>query len=263
MKQVEVFKASTTVQMAAFDAWIAEKNIEMILCDGDDTLWRTRPIFMRQMMLSYDLLAKTGIMSREKWKMKVCEINDKLFEKIGVNPAGWSMVLDELKQYGLDDETRVKAEQTLMEIYQIPPKFIRGTERGLAFLNRVCIPMKIVTHANEDWSKRKYNQLGLGRFIDWSDIYMVNENGHKTEIEWLEAMDHFKVRPRNCLVVGDSPRADINPVCKLGVENCLLILNGVIKWKPHQQPMDETKTRLIRSVNDLRYLGKEMVLRSV
>lgn len=166
-----------------------------------------------------------------------------------------------INRNGIDENVQDKAKRILARIYQISPKYIERTEEGLGFLKKIGISMGIVTHANAEWTWRKYNWLELNRFFHWDDIYIVDENGHKTIKSWQKAMEYFKVRPKNCLVVGDSPRSDINPVCELGVEYCFLVQNPFEIWSIHQQPVDELKTRGIKSVNDLRWLGKEVVHR--
>ena len=117
-------------------------------------------------------------------------------------------------------------------------------------------PLKplVINQAKDIFSK-------LDRFLDWDNVYLVDENGHKTKESWLGGMDYFKVEPVNCLGAGDSPRADINPLCELGVEHCFLIRNSFDLWSLHQQSVDETKVRSIQSINDLRYLGAEIIFR--
>lgn len=261
MKQVKEFKSSPVEQELGFVNWCKEKNVTMVLADGDDTLWSTGPIFNKQMEKCYDLLTQTGLLNRETWKNEIETINDRFFENHGVNPIRWNNVIQELSKFGLDNIVLKEAKSILAKIYQTPPVFIKDTESGLDFINKVNIPFGIVTHANAEWTKRKFDWLKLNRFINLDDIYIIDENSHKNEETWLSAMDYFKVKPENCLVIGDSPRSDINPVCRLGVQNCFLIQNEYDVWTVHQQPVDEIKTRPIKSVYDLRWLAGEIIHR--
>jgi FMN phosphatase YigB (HAD superfamily) len=264
MRQVEEFAVSPIEQELAFGVWCREKGIKRILFDGDDTLWHIVPIFRGQMEKCYDLLADTGVMTRKEWKKKVTAINDELYEKGGVNPERFNLIVERLAEsYPIDNIIQKRAKNILAEIYQIPPKFVEGTEKGLEFLKKVGIPIGVVTHANENWTWRKYREwLKLDRFLNWDDIFIVDENGHKTKESWRMSMEYFKVSPRNCLGVGDSPRSDINPLLELGVNHCFLMQNQYEIWSIHQQPVDEMKTKGIKSVNDLRWLGKEIVYRT-
>jgi FMN phosphatase YigB (HAD superfamily) len=262
MQQVEEFKVSPIEQELSFRAWCQENEIEGILFDGDDTLWQMVPIIRGQTEKCCDLLTQTGIMPKGKWKEEVVRLNDKLFETHGVIPSRWNMLVDMLADiYGLEESVQIETKKILADIYQIPPKFIEGTENGLQFLKKTGMPVGIVTHANEEWTKRKFDWLKLENFFRWDEAFIVDETKHKTIASWEAAMNYFKIKPENCLVVGDSPRADINPVCELGVRHCLLVQNSWEIWSLHKQSVDELKTRGIKSAGDIRWLGKEMVHR--
>lgn len=259
MRQVEKFDVSPVEQELAFGRWCQNNGIEMVLADGDDTLWKTVPIFRQQMNLAYDMLAETGIMSREQWKVTVEKINNELFEVHAVNPKRWKYVVDELKTFGIDKKMARKVRETFLKVYKTPPKFIEETENGLGFLDRVGMRIGIVTHANTDWTWRKYKEwLRLDRFLRWDHVYTIDENGHKTVESWLKAMQYFGAKPENCAVIGDSPRSDINPVTELGVRRCFLVQNGDI-WSIHQQPVNEQVTMSVTGINDLRWLGREVI----
>jgi len=262
MKQVEKWEVSPIEQELAFGVWCQRRGIERFLFDGDDTLWQTVPIFRKQIGKCLDLLAGTGTLSREEWKIELETVNNRLFETIGVNPNRWHLVMDELEKKGLKKGVRDEAEGVLKQIYQTPPSFIEETEAGLAFIKRSGVPMGIVTHANRAWTDKKFDWLDLGRFFEPDEVFTIDENKHKTAESWAEAIRYFGIEPRNCAVVGDSPRSDINPVGGLGVEQCFLIRNRYPIWSVHQQEVNEDITREIGSVNDLRGVGREIVCRN-
>lgn len=261
MKQVERFDVSPIEQELAFNRWCKQREIEMILMDGDDTLWKTRSIFIKQQERCYDFLAQQGILSREEWRLAIEKENDKLFETTGVNPMRWDMVIDSISKYGLTTTATDQAKSILRQIYNTPSEFIKDTEKGLEFLSRVEIQKGIVTHANRGWTVRKYNWLNLERYFSWDDdIFIVNEDGHKTAQSWREAMEYFRVRPENCMVIGDSPRSDINPAIEIGVGTCMLVQNGSGIWSVHQhQIINEDIVWTISSLDDVRHLGGEVV----
>lgn len=262
MKQVEKWEAPSIEQELAFAEWCRRHEIERFLFDGDDTLWETVPIFRKQIGECLDILARTGTLSKEEWKIKLDEINNRLFETHGVNPNRWHLVMDELEKKGLGKGVRDEAEEVLNGAYRTPPSFIEGTESGLAFIRRSGVPMGIVTHANRAWTNKKFDWLDLGRFFEPDEVYTIDENGHKTAESWATAIRYFGVKTRNCAVVGDSPRSDINPVCSLGVKQCFLVKNRYGVWSVHQQDVNEDITRVIASVNDLRGVGREIVCRN-
>ncbi|HBP50732.1 MAG: hypothetical protein US68_C0010G0021 [Candidatus Shapirobacteria bacterium GW2011_GWE1_38_10] len=263
MKQVEKYPLSPVEQELSFISWCRKNDIRKLLFDGDDTLWETKPRFNIQMEKCYDLLATVDIMPRENWKSEIISINDSLFEAHGVNPQRWNLLVEELAlRYPLKPLVINQAKDIFSKIYTTPLPFVKGTEEALKFFRKIGKPdINIVTHAGKEWTWKKYHWLKLDRFLDWDNVYLVDENGHKTKESWLGGMDYFKVEPVNCLGAGDSPRADINPLCELGVEHCFLIRNSFDLWSLHQQSVDETKVRSIQSINDLRYLGAEIIFR--
>lgn len=262
MRQVERWEVSSVEQELAFGVWSREREIKLVLADGDDTLWETIPIFIERMGECAEFLARAGILTRDEWLKEMERINNLLFATYGVNPKKMDMVVEQLGQRGLDGRVQGEAKKILAAIYQTSPEFIEGTEAGLEFLKRTGMPMGIVTHAGREWTWEKYKEwLRLDRFFDWENVFLVDENGHKTKDSWRAAMKYFGVEPENCLVVGDSPKSDINPVNDLGVRYSFLVRNPYGIWSIYQEPIDENKTMSVGSINDLRWLGREVVHR--
>lgn len=261
MREIVRFEASNIEKELVFAAWVRSNGILKVLIDMDDTLCRTRDIFVQheRQFVEY-VAASVPTRTKEEWKDIFVATNNHLFERVGVNPNRWNLLVDVMlprKKVGKD--IRNNALEIVMNIYQTPPKFIDGTEDGLAFLNATRVDFGIVTHANTPWTRRKYNWLGLERFLDWDEVYIVDENRHKDEQAWLDAIRYLggrKLRPRQCLVMGDSPRTDINPTTKVGVENCVLIQarnNGL--WSIHNQPVGD-KVWLGDSVDNLQFIAR-------
>lgn len=219
--------------------WCKRTNVKQFLFDGDDTLWGTVEVFRKYQDQSYRYLASVTSLPAEEWQTRIVAINNRLFETHGVNPQRWSYVIAELgQQNNLSEEVRVKALTILGQIYQDPPKFLERTEQALQFLKKVGIPFDIVTHANEEWTRKKYHWLFLSRFLEWENIYIIDENGHKTEESWQGAIKYFGRRPGEIAVAGDSPLSDINPAQALGVKQLFLIEGEIPRWTIHNQPVD-------------------------
>lgn len=240
-----------------FGIWIKENNIKQFLFDFDDTICNTSKLFREQMSLAYDFLAiNNPQISRDQWQKEIEAGNNKFFEQLGVCPDRWDHVVDELIQkHPMPLEIQLKTKAIFQQTYNTPLEMLDGAQKGLEFLTKVGIPIGIVTHANREWTFKKYNWLNLNRFLNWDDVYIVDENGHKTHESWQEAIKYFKLNPENCVVVGDSPRSDINPAQKAGVKHCFLIENPY-PWSIHQQPMDSS-TKLIKNLSQIIEIGTE------
>jgi FMN phosphatase YigB (HAD superfamily) len=239
-----------------FKQWRLNNKVDLFLLDGDGTIWDTGEVFRQQQSKCYGFLAKNaGFLTEQQWENIITEEDNLAFEKFAVDFSRWSYVFDKIAQKtGLSRKIRDEAETIIMQIYQTPLKFLDRTKEGLKFLNDTKTPFGIVTHANRHWTWQKYQWSNLAEYLDWDMVYTVDENTHKTSSSWLKAVKYFGSSPERCAVVGDSPRADINPAYQIGVEHCFLIQNSEEVWSVHQQPVDP-KTTIISSVGDLIWLG--------
>lgn len=230
-----------------FSQWCKNEGIKRFLLDLDDTLCPTRQIFIKFMSQAYCYLANNvTIVSREKWKEEIETINNRLFERLSVNSNRWNYVVDELaEKYPLDEKLKQETKRIFKQIYNTPLTFLEGAEEGLDFISRVGIPMGIVTHADSEWTWKKCNWLNLERFVNWDDVFIVDENKHKTSESWVQAIRYFGLSAKECAVVGDSPRSDINPARKAGIRHCFLV-EDPRQWSVHNQPVDSSVKRVGR-----------------
>lgn len=240
-----------------FIQWAEKNNIKQFLFDLDDTICDTGKLFYQQMSQAYDFLnTNYPQIPRDQWQKEIEDGNNKSFEKLGVNPGRWNLIVDELAdKYPLSLETKSKTKTIFQEIFNIPVEMLDGAEKCLTFLTKINIPIGIVTHANRGDTFKKYNWLKLDRFINWDDIYIVDENGHKTHESWQDAIKYFHLNPKNCAVVGDSPRSDINPAHQAGVQHCFLVERSN-SWSVHQQSVHSDTVR-IKNLSELIGLGTE------
>lgn len=230
-----------------FSEWCNREGIKRFLFDLDDTICPTKEVFRSIMSQAYDYLAtEASVLSKEEWQEKIETVNNRFFEKLGVRSSRWNYVVDELGEtYALDERIKEKAKAIFQQIYTTPVSMFEGAEDGLGFIKRTGIPIGVVTHAGEEWTAKKYEWLDLGRFVEREDIFIVDENGHKTSKSWMQAIQHFGLEVGDCAVVGDSPRSDINPVWELGVRHCFLV-NDPKQWSVHNQPVDDSVRRIDR-----------------
>lgn len=234
--------------------WRRLNEIDLVLFDGDDTLWRTVAVFRQQMLACSQFLGQSDRQfSTEEWQKKIEVVNDEFFESHGVNPKRWAAVVGSLAgESGLDDELKDEATRILLEIYRIPLPFCEGTEETLELLRRTGTPVGVVTHANREWTWRKYRDwLRLDRYLPWDDVYIVDEDGHKTADSWRQAIAYFGCKSARVAIVGDSPRSDINPALSIGVRKTFLVEDvNHRRWSVHNQTVDAS----VRRISDLREL---------
>jgi len=242
-----------------FDKWAKTQNVKMFLFDLDDTLCPTAWIFRQQMSVASEYLTqKLGLSSGSELRKEMQELNDGLFNINGVNPKRWDKFIITLTgRYQIPKDSQNELTKMFGQIYTTPLEIYPDAEKTLFFLQKVGMPIGIVTHANKDWTWEKYNWLGLSRFVDYSDVFVVNENGHKTADAWRQALGYFKTDPKNVAIVGDSPRSDINPGKEIGVKHLFLSRKGDI-WSLHDQPVG-ANTIVIQDLTEIMEVGRSVL----
>lgn len=262
MGQVEKFEGhlSRIELELALGVWARSKGIRMILSDIDDTLYFTQIKFTEQLRIAVARLVQGMGGEAEVWEQRLEKENNRLFVTHGVNPNRWTAVIDNLaERYGIRPEVGEEAKGALAEIYTRPLEMKPGVRQGLDFVRKTGAMMVVaVTHANQEWTWRKYENWGLSEYLQWKDIYIVNEDGHKGVKEWLAAMKYFRIAPKECLVIGDSPRSDILPALEAGA-GAVAHVEGTT-WSVHQLAMPP-EVRQWKSFGDVCELGREVIRR--
>jgi len=240
-------------QELRFRSWLKSNDIRFILLDMDDNVCDTRRIFIDKMNESVRIIIQDTLDFSEV-KRDLRAINDRLFETNSVNPNRMGLLIEDMQsRWGFSDDIKKMATDKLMEIYETPIPYLEGSEDAISFLNKTQTEFGIVTHANKPWTWRKFNWLSLGRFMDWDDIYIVDENAHKTAETWLAAADYFKIKPQVSMVVGDSPRSDM---CAgyVGFKHLYLTGSKQNRWSIHDVAMPEGVVE-IGSLANIAHLG--------
>jgi len=238
-----------------FSLWTKKNGIKQFLFDLDDTICSTRRIFVehKQEALDY-LLSSYPSLNPEQFRDEYIRTGNEAFEKLGVNSNQFNFISDCLcDKFNLSEETRQTIKGIYKNIYDTPLTFLDGAQETLQFLKKIEMPLGIVTHGNRHWTYKKYQWLNLERFLNWEDVYVIDENTHKTSESWLDAIQYFRLQPQDCVVVGDSPRADINPASQIGVRHCFLV-ESQIPWSIHQQPVSP-EVRTIKNISEIISIG--------
>ena len=192
---------------------------------------------------------------RDGWLKKIKLSNDSLFSTYKVSPRRWDAIIDEV--IGVRNKKINRgAKEIFNQIYETPVVFFEGTEEFLRLLHEQKIPMAVLTHANENWTQMKYEWLGMERFIPRKNILTVSQDVYKTEESWRNGLERVKFDPDELLGAGDSPMADINPLCALKVRHCVWVNNGDV-WSVHKQEMPSNVWRA-KTVADILYLGEDI-----
>jgi len=194
---------------------LSRLGIKGVLYDLDDTLIYTSEVFLGCMNGYVDAVVEETGIGRETLYGALSEINDEEYKKMGVNPLRWSAVVERLEERFDDKTGTVRGKlDCLMDIYKTVPRMRPGVNCTLSAMRGMDMKQALITHANEEWTNWKMDQLGLW---DWFEAVLIaDENGHKKIEHWSKGMELLGLQPSECLVVGDNLNGDIVPAAALG-----------------------------------------------
>ena len=196
-------------------------GVKVLLFDLDDTLIYTGEMFIKYMNEYVEVVAQETGLPREQVDECLKRLNDEEYKAMGVNPARWGVVVSKVAMELVGHEDSVlKNLSILMKIYEETPRLRSGATAVLEILKEAGIKMALVTHANVEWTQRKLQSTGLANYFE--TIVIVDENKHKSEEDWLEAVDKMGVLPDECLILGDNLGGDIIPAANIGARTMWL-----------------------------------------
>ncbi len=224
-------------------------GIDSCLCDLDDTLIGTGWVFGSQMLAYSNFVAQTlGEVGHERILEKLDRINREIYKKESVNPKHWDTVVVQLAtEIEAPLENLMAGIDVLGQIYQIRLSFLEGAKELLMQLKEEHVPLAIVTHANEDWTWRKVEWLGLLEYIDRESLFIVSEDKHKSHEDWAVALEKKRFIPGRSCVVGDNLTGDIMAAHKAGVGKKFYIPST---WSVYNQGEIPENTTLLKNIGD-------------
>jgi len=107
-----------------------------------------------------------------------------------------------------------------------------GIEESLAFLNRNKIKLACVTNGRDFFQRNKIEALGLAQYFDV--IVTSGELGVKkpNHLIFETALARLNASPTECVFIGDSLKADMQPAKQLGMKTVWVSMVNPIKSKP-------------------------------
>ena len=249
---IETIDYQKTLELVA--AGLKSRGVIRLFFDLDDTIIPNREIFVFYEKKCLDLLAsQLPEVPRQQLNEQFQQLNNKSHEVIGVSPKKWLRVLSSIAEIypTISPAALTQSLAILNEIYSTPSTFLPGAQETLSTLHDAQAPISIVTHANASWTWRKYSWLDLDRYLPPEAMVIVDENGHKTDIEWAQGIKRFSVLPTEAIIAGDSPRTDINPALRAGVppQNVFWIKRPEY-WSVYKEDVPKEVTRLT-SISEL------------
>ncbi|MEN8209296.1 MAG: HAD hydrolase-like protein [Candidatus Fermentibacteria bacterium] len=185
----------------------------LLLLDADDTLWESALFFERT---EHDFLSMmTALGAPEEEVRRTVHRRD--IERLAITGYGARPYMDTLRTIMLDIVPAPPSwAQTAMDDIQKnlldhPVILYPGVISTLEDL--ISLPLKTIvyTMGEKDHQTDKFERSGLSSYVDELRIVPVkNVNALRDVLVYAD------VEPRNCMIVGNSPRSDINPALSAG-----------------------------------------------
>lgn len=203
--------------MNALQKALLKLAINGILCDLDDTLINTAPVFGKHMDMYSEVVSRELSVDFLEFRKNLQEINDRTFAIYSVRRSKWQIIIAELVNlYGPKAEDVLTRYYYILDnIYNIAPEFKEGAIDFLLQMKEIRLPVCLITHANTRWTYLKMNTYDLWKHTH--ALHIVSENQYKSYEEWLEGCKKVYLFPYQVLGIGDSIVSDMIPAFNAGI----------------------------------------------
>ncbi|MCK4807407.1 MAG: HAD family hydrolase [Candidatus Aegiribacteria sp.] len=190
-----------------------KSNDYLLLLDADDTLWESALFFERT---EHDFLSlMTALGSAEEKVRRIVHRKD--VERLSITGYGAKPYMDTLRMIMLDlvPEAPSWALTAMDDIQKNllghPVILLPGVLSTLEDMKSLPVKTMVYTMGKKNHQTDKFIRSGLNTYVD--ELRIVPRKSVNALRGILTDAD---VEPRNCIIVGNSPRSDINPALSLG-----------------------------------------------
>ena len=193
--------------------------LKAVVFDGDDTLWRTMPLYTSAKTEFARLLSRRIGVRREKAIVTLEKLDRANVQRFGLSRHRFPKSMSEAYVAlaagvgrGVDPILRERVRCIGERVFIRRSANIAGVERVLRMLKCAGVTLVLCSKGDERIQRSRIRDSGLSRFF--KKIYIVREKGEK---EFRRVLREHRVRPEEACSVGNSVRSDINPALRLGM----------------------------------------------
>ena len=193
-----------------------------LLIDADDTLWENN-VFFEKLIEDFISLVESVGYTRQYVRHILNETERKNIRQYGYGVRSFGRSLEEtymkLAEHQAKRETLAQIHSRIVQLESTPPTILDGVPETLAYLTQRH-RLILFTKGEPAEQAAKVEKSGLQGFFEFIEI--VSEKDHET---YSTLVHKHKIVKTHAWMIGNSPRSDINPAMKIG-------LNAV--YIPHQ-----------------------------
>ncbi|NOQ21989.1 MAG: hypothetical protein GQ565_04975 [Candidatus Aegiribacteria sp.] len=224
-----------------------KRNEYLLLLDADDTLWESALFFERT---EHDFLSlMTALGSSEEEVRRIVHRKD--VERLSITGYGAKPYIDTLRMIMLDlvPEAPSWALTAMDDIQKNllghPVILLPGVISTLENMKNLPVKTMVYTMGENDHQTDKFARSGLISYVD--ELRIVPR---KNVNALRDVLVYADVEPRNCIIVGNSPRSDINPALSLGAVAVHVLRDRT--WTAEREDFIDTGSVItIESFNEL------------
>lgn len=222
-------------------------NDYLLLLDADDTLWESALFFERTEHDFLSLMTALGFAEEEVRRT----VHRKDVERLSITGYGAKPYMDTLRIIMLDLAPQAPswALTAMDDIHKSllghPVILLPGVLSTLKEIKKLPVTTIVYTMGEKDHQTDKFERSGLKSYVDELCIVPV-----KNVNALHDVLVYAETEPENCIVVGNSPRSDINPALSAGSIAVHVLRDRT--WAAERE--DFIDPRMVVTIEDLRKL---------
>lgn len=211
-----------------------------LLIDADDTLWENN-VFFEHCIEDFITLVEACGYTRAYIRHILNETERKNVRQHGYGTRCFGRSLEEtylkLAEQMASKETVATIKQRVLELERTPPKILDGVPDTLAYLT-ARHRLILFTKGEPAEQAAKVERSGLQGFFEFVEI--VPEKDHDA---YGKLVHKHKIVKSQGWMIGNSPRSDINPAMKIGL-NAVYIPHQHT-WQLEHEPVEAGAGKLV------------------
>lgn len=227
------------------------ENKITLLIDADDTLWENNKYFEEVIDKIVSIIKR--YVSLEEGKIRNCiwKHEKKISEKYGYGSSSFAKAIKEvikelLVEYPDEHNSIFEIiDKESKNIYNHPINFFEGVKEHLSIL-KDKYELILVTKGNKEEQSGKVERSGVK--IYFKNIVILPE---KNSEAYEEIIEKFKLDKKNTYMIGNSPKSDINPSKKIGLNTILIPYH--LTWHLEKEDIfeGEPETGILKSFDKI------------
>ena len=190
-----------------------KRNDYLLLIDADDTLWESALFFERTEHDFLSLMTALGAAEEEVRRT----VHRKDIERLAITGYGARPYMDTLRMImrdlapGPPSWALTAMDDIQKSLLDHPVILFPGVISTLESIKSLPVKTAVYTMGEKDHQTDKFERSGLNAYVDEFIIVPIKNVNALTDV-----LVYADVEPSNCIIVGNSPRSDINPALSVG-----------------------------------------------